>query len=68
MAAREYVTTARLSVQYDNSTTTAILEYQGDYVHSTPPFLPFLPNSYYYYDKNPNGGVQVELSTPWPRY
>lgn len=57
MAAREYVTNA-LIMQYNNTTTTAILKYQGNYVPSSNPFL---PNSYYD-DKNPNGNSKMNNS------
>ncbi|XP_075088263.1 laccase-14-like [Nicotiana tabacum] len=47
MAAREYVS-GFIWQTYDNTTTTtAILEYRGNYVPSSPPFLPFLPNANY---------------------
>ncbi|KAF7127905.1 hypothetical protein RHSIM_Rhsim11G0091000 [Rhododendron simsii] len=41
MAARVYSTTAR--VAYDNTTTTAFIQYKGNYSSSSPPRLPSLP-------------------------
>ncbi|GAV58016.1 Cu-oxidase domain-containing protein/Cu-oxidase_2 domain-containing protein [Cephalotus follicularis] len=45
MAARAYFT--GLNVAFDNTTTTAIVEYSGNYTPSSPPSLPYLP---YYND------------------
>nr|XP_016464335.1 PREDICTED: laccase-14-like [Nicotiana tabacum] len=47
MAAREYVNGLIWQTVDNTTTTTAILEYRGNYVPSSPPFLPFLPNSNY---------------------
>ncbi|GLU06870.1 hypothetical protein SLE2022_238580 [Rubroshorea leprosula] len=45
MAARVY--TGLTSVSFDNTTTTAIVEYSGNYTPSSPPPFPYLP---YYND------------------
>lgn len=47
MAATVYSSAA--GVAYDNTTTTAIVQYKGNYLPSTPPSLPYLP---YYNDTN----------------
>ncbi|XP_058188870.1 laccase-15-like [Rhododendron vialii] len=42
MAARVYSSTT--GVAYDNTTTTAIIQYKGNYSSFSPPLLPFLPH------------------------
>lgn len=42
MAARVFIGAGR--ARFDNTTTTAILEYRGNYTPSSPPSLPNLPN------------------------
>ncbi|GLT70230.1 hypothetical protein SLA2020_423240 [Shorea laevis] len=47
MAARVYSGSA--AVAFDNTTTTAVVQYSGNYTPSSPPSLPYLP---YYNDTN----------------
>ena len=56
MAARAY--SAAPGVAYDNTTTTAILEYNGNY---TPSSLPSLPNNLPYFN-NTNASVSFTSS------
>ncbi|KAG9157518.1 hypothetical protein Leryth_010354 [Lithospermum erythrorhizon] len=42
MAASAYINTTIIT--FDNSTTTAIVEYKGSYDKSIPPVMPYLPN------------------------